>query len=138
MSVKDVAKETVRLELAGVGEKKACAEASIDASDAMVERIAGKVMQKLGEVNVSSSNTPSSDCPGSSVNSVQYQRRNQRNGRNRGRGRGRGSQSNNQGRPCRNCGSTEHIVKVCPTRFCQACGGRGHDQFNAICPNYQP
>ena len=132
MDVKAVTTEAVRLELAGVRVKKPCTEASVEAGDDMVDKIAEKVIQKLGGVTVSSAE----DGQLNSESAVQPQRRGQRGNRNRGRARGRGTQSN-QTRACRSCQSTDHIVKDCPTRFCQACGGRGHDQFNSTCPNYQ-
>ena len=136
MDVKAVTTEAVRLELAGVGVKKPCTEASVEAGDSMVDKIAEKVIQKLGGVTVSSAEDRVSDGQLNSASAVQPQRRGQRGNRNRGRARGRGTQSN-QTRACRSCQSTDHIVKDCPTRFCQACGGRGHDQFNSTCPNYQ-
>ena len=37
---------------------------------------------------------------------------------------------------CRSCKSPAHGYSKCPTRFCQACGGRGHDAWNQSCPNY--
>ena len=62
---------------------------------------------------------------------------------NRGRGRSNRARGGYRGgqrggtRRCRGCQSTEHIVRNCPTRFCQACGNRGHDQSSELCPNYQ-
>ena len=38
---------------------------------------------------------------------------------------------------CRSCQSTEHMFRSCPTRFCQACGKRGHDAWDKSCPNFQ-
>ena len=38
---------------------------------------------------------------------------------------------------CRTCQSTEHMFRSCPTRFCQACGRRGHDAWDKSCPNFQ-
>ena len=136
MDVKAVTTEAVRLELAGVGVKKPCTEASIEAGDDMVDKIAEKVIQRLGGVTVSSAEDRASDGQINSATAVPPQRRGPRGNRNRGRARGRGTQSN-QTRACRSCQNTDHIVKDCPTRFCQACGGRGHDQFNSTCPNYQ-
>ena len=136
MDVKAVTTEAVRLELAGVGAKKPCAEASVEAGDELVDKIAEKVIQKLGGVKVSPEDDRVPDGLVDSANVVHNQRRGQRGNRSRGRARGRGNQSN-QLRRCRSCQSTDHIVKDCPTRFCQACGGRGHNQFNATSPNYQ-
>ena len=50
------------------------------------------------------------------------------------RPQGRGGRND---RKCRGCQSTGHIVKDCPTRFCQACGQRGHDAWQQVCPNHQ-
>ena len=53
----------------------------------------------------------------------------------------RGATKGNQnGRPvnkfkCRNCRSTDHLIRKCPQRFCQACGKRGHDAWMDECPN---
>ena len=37
---------------------------------------------------------------------------------------------------CRNCQSTDHLVRYCPTLFCQSCGERGHDSWNKSCQKY--
>ena len=34
---------------------------------------------------------------------------------------------------CRGCNSTEHFIRSCPTRFCQACGAKGHDSWSPKC-----
>ena len=39
-------------------------------------------------------------------------------------------------RKCRNCGSEQHMVRKCPTRFCQACGERGHDTWDKTCQKH--
>ena len=36
-------------------------------------------------------------------------------------------------RQCWNCGDKTHILRQCPKRFCQACGGRGHDAWEEKC-----
>ena len=138
MDVKRVAQEAVRLELAGVGSTKPAAPEAINACDDMYEAIADKVIQKLSSTNISAV------VEEDDVNNVGYRGNrsrgvNQRGGR--GRGRGRGGAGAPQGRAqkkCRNCGSDEHLIRNCPRRFCQACGGRGHDQYNSSCPNFQP
>ena len=70
---------------------------------------------------------------------------------NRGRARNRGTggthrrgyssaprpPSNRGGRSCRACKATDHFVRDCPMRFCQACGKQGHDQSSDQCPNYE-
>ena len=138
MDVKGVAQEAVRLELAGVGMNHA-ATASVNSCDGMVDAIAERVIQKLGNTSISAVLDNEED-----VNNVRYRgnqsRGNfQRGGRGRGRGRGQsGASQNRSQKKCRSCGSEEHLIRFCPQRFCQACGGRGHDQYNASCPNFQP
>ena len=59
---------------------------------------------------------------------------------NRGRkGQYQGTQNRQdiQPRKCRSCQSTEHLIRYCPVRFCQACGKRGHDQYSNTCSNFQ-
>ena len=34
---------------------------------------------------------------------------------------------------CWNCGETSHFLRLCPTRFCQACGERGHSPRDKKC-----
>ena len=138
MDVKGVAQEAVRLELAGVGMNRAAAAAA-NSCDGMYDAIAERVIQRLGNTSISAVLDDEGD-----VNNVGYrgnQRRGnfQRGGRGRGRGRGQsGASQNHSQKKCRSCGSDEHLIRFCPQRFCQACGGRGHDQYNASCPNFQP
>ena len=138
LDAKATAKEAVRLELAGVGGKKSSAgETEVNSCDDMVEKIADRVLQKLGDAKISDSDDSNATC----VGNVRYQRRNNRGNGNRSRGRGRGNQNASQHqtpRACRSCKSTSHLIRDCPQRFCQACGGRGHDQSSQTCPNYQP
>ena len=35
---------------------------------------------------------------------------------------------------CWICQDTSHVVRKCPKRFCQACGGTGHDAWMKCCP----
>ena len=140
LDAKATAKEAVRLELAGVSEKKPSASTSeVNSCEEMVEMIADRVLQKLGDAKISDSDGNNTACVGN------IQQGGYRNGgargrfRGRGRGRGRGQGTRNQdSRVCRSCKSSGHFLRDCPQRFCQACGGRGHDQFNQACPNYQP
>ena len=136
MTVKEAATEAVRLELAGVGEKKPVAGA-INSCDEMVNAIAEKVLMKLGDLRVT---TDADNGGDTAINNATYSpRRGNYRGRGRDRGRGRGRTTYEQNRPqrkCRSCQSSDHLIKDCPTRFCQACGGRGHDQYNSSCPNF--
>ena len=52
--------------------------------------------------------------------------------RSQGNFRGRGQRKN--GRSCFNCGDKSHFVRQCPNRYCQSCGGTGHDAWNRNCP----
>ena len=152
--VNALANETVRLELAGIksfGVKKGRSprdegegsDVSI-VSEAAINSIAEKVIEKL-QIRVP---TPSGgaeiddsrDRVSADVNYASNYTQSGYRGRNfRGRGRFRGSARGrgNQTRKCRSCQSTEHLIRECPTRFCQACGNRGHDQSSTQCPNYQ-
>jgi hypothetical protein len=143
MDVKALATETVRLELAGVGGTKAPAEASINSCDEMVDAIAEKVLQRL---SIASGSSSREEVDVDNVDGNQRSRRdnsyrNRSSGRQRGRGRGQNrggtSQTQTSQRRCRSCKSTQHLIKDCPERYCQACGGRGHDQYNSSCPNFE-
>ena len=136
MDIKAVAEEAVRLELAGVGVPKSSTASAVNSCDDMVDVIASKVIERLGGAGLA---TEQDEVD---VNNVGYRYDNFRgrsSGRGRGRGRNRGSAS--QSRPtkkCRSCQETGHLIRNCPKRYCQACGGQGHDQYNTICPNYEP
>ena len=65
-----------------------------------------------------------------------FNRRAERNTQDRSTSWGRPAV--NQGNlKCRSCQSTGHLYRFCPQRFCQACGGKGHDAWDKGCPNYQ-
>ena len=146
-----LATETTRLELAGVksfGSKGATGSKQTEVNvceinDIAINSIAEKVIEKL---NLGSpglhqpSQASASDIDGTD-SGVQYVAQHGRGALGRG-GRGRGGRGG-RGRggatqkKCRNCQSTEHLIRRCPLRFCQACGQRGHDQYSADCPNWQ-
>lgn len=52
------------------------------------------------------------------------------------RGRNRENRfAGNRTNKCWNCGDPSHILRQCPKRFCQCCGGQGHDIWqNGGCP----
>lgn len=162
-----LAKETIRLELAGIksygtkctplGDLSSVNEVSL-ANDSVVDSIANKVIEKLNinPVNVVNSldhyayaPEPPADNAGNdqqvyyAANDFHYRGRGnyyrtgrgQFNNRGRSRGRGRG-QSQRGSKNCRGCGRGGHLVRNCPERYCQACGNKGHDQNNELCPNY--
>ena len=150
-----LAKETVRLELAGIksfGTKctrlnETSSVNEVAATDSsLVDSIVSKVVEKL---NLNVVNAVSGPCPDGAGNDgndgVNYMSNNYRgngsfrSGRgqwnNRGRARGRG-QVQRGDRRCHGCGRGGHFVRTCPERFCQACGSQGHDQNNQQCPKY--
>ena len=159
-----LAKETVRLELAGIKsygtkctpltELNSVSQVS-STDDSVVDSIVNKVMEKLNvnainAIGRSDHTTYSSEPPSEEAGSgeVNYASSNDYRGRGyyrsgrgqwnyRGRGRGRGGgQSQRGNKKCRGCGRGGHLVRTCPERFCQACGNKGHDQNNELCPNY--
>ena len=61
-----------------------------------------------------------------------------RNRKTRGRGRGQFYDRRSSTKlECRNCNSTEHLYRKCPSRYCQSCGKQGHDGWQNVCPNYK-
>lgn len=133
-SIKEITAETVRLELAGVGEKSGSSGAAANSCENMVDAIADRVIERLERNRICS--VEEDDTEVHNVGGARGGYRGRGRDRNRGRGRGNNQQNRSQ-RKCRACQEPGHIVKDCPRRFCQACGGRGHDQYNASCPNYQ-
>ena len=155
--ISTLATETVRLALAGVKSYSKCTTTSegcdsVDAvhattpmqlpgaSSDVINAIADVVVTKLKESSLAgpTANGANGDSSGQNFDGVQNVggRGNGFGGR-RGRGRGRGSRGNsNQIRKCRSCQSTDHVIKNCPTKFCEACGQRGHSQYDRSCPNY--
>ncbi len=131
-----LADETLRLEIAGVesfdGKKTTaeCFEIQESKTQTMVDMIAEKVIEKM------KFDTKQSE----EVNFAKQQPfRGQRRPRwqinfPRNTAQPAKQQSTKQ---CRACQSTEHFVRDCPVRFCQACGGKGHDAWEKHCPKYQ-
>ena len=153
-SMMQLAAETVRFQTAGVQSpsnapipiKTEVQEVSLGAiggnsitdEDSLVDSIVEKVVSRLGGLNVAGANSDSS------VNYMNSQHQHRGGGRNQRRGssynqRGKGNRGRGRGRgtfKCRNCNSPDHGYTQCPTRFCQACGGRGHDGWSRDCPNF--
>ena len=122
--INTLAKETVRLELAGVKSQMHLPPPNVnnvDEEKSLVDAIANKVMDKIENLSLEANQI--------SRGQNRYQRG--RNNANRGR---RGN--NRQPPRCRSCQVSGHVVHDCPTRFCQACGGKGHDAWQRSCPNY--
>ena len=140
--LKTLIDETSRLELAGVRsvttKKVICAidetQAQSETDNAnhqanLVKEITETVMKQLTDQGINSVST-------NKVNNETARRQNQFNRRKNNRyNKGRPS-SNQNTYPCRNCNSTNHLVRFCPVRFCQACGNRGHDSWDKSCPKY--
>lgn len=142
-----LATETVRLALAGVKSYSNCTttseacnsvgdiHASIpvqlpNASPDMINAIADVVVSKLKESSLGSSNSATGE-DAEEVGNV-----GRGSGGRRGRGRGGRNNGGNQIRRCRACQKTDHVIKNCPNKFCEACGQRGHSQYDRNCPNY--
>ena len=122
--INTLAKETVRLELAGVKSQMHLPPPNVnnvDEEKSLVDAIANKVMDKIENLSLEANQI--------SRGQNRYQRG--RNNANRGR---RGN--NRQPPRCRSFQVSGHVVRDCPTRFCQACGGKGHDAWQRSCPNY--
>ena len=154
-----LAVETVRLELAGIKSYSSTAQASAasvnvvsenDGEVDIVDAVAEKVIEKL-RISAAPDNMgygPSDNASattGSGANfagqrtynqSYRGQGNNRRNRGSQNRGRGGPPASFNNVKKCRSCQTIGHIVRDCPTRFCQACGQRGHDQWSSQCPNF--
>ena len=161
-SVTDLATEVTRLQTAGVPSVETIVKKEetgiyhvecegCDDESVMVDKIAEKVVHKLAcmKVDDGGDGMPRETLM-NFVGSSRGGRFNRRNGRggNRGANRGRGFDSKNGdnlstrdnqsgGFKCRNCQSSSHKYTKCPTRFCQACGQRGHDGWSRDCPNYR-
>ena len=146
--IKTIADETTRLELAGIrsllsdpsNNKGVFGAANPSDERSIVDSIAEKVIEKLQLQSTSINPDDGGKC-----NEINFAARNRGRGfrgRNyRAPGRGRSVSSNRNTEPrqmrCRTCQSTEHLFRNCPTRFCQACGARGHDAWDKNCPNFQ-
>ena len=161
-----LATEAVRLELAGIKSYKSKSStaskmegcnAVVDTNEAVINSIIDKVVEKMQHTSVNvvsdasckvkDSTKPNDEEDGASINFTR--RSNQGYNRYSSRGDSRGGRyyrnyyrggsrsQSNKARKCRACESTEHIIKDCPLRFCQACGNRGHDQYNEKCPKFQ-
>ena len=145
-----LASETTRLQLAGIDSfafEKVQQCMSVD-SASMVDEIAAKVIEKLkGTLTISDGGDVEDKQDSAAANFVGnnwrgYQRRGRRgtfsNRSNQPRSRNpRNNGTAQRGRNCRVCGNPDHFFRDCPNRFCQACGNKGHDAWNASCSKYQ-
>ena len=157
--IQALAVETTRLQLAGVQSNieihGSINEISVNTHKGskeipadIVDAIADKVVDKINSIKVASGghenleNDVSFTTNPPFVGQRAFSGRNFRGQgggrRNRGRGTFRGGyRALNNRLKCRSCQSTDHLVASCPTRFCQACGQRGHDSWTPACPKYQ-
>ena len=148
-SIDQLADEVARLELAGVKSRQQpkseinnCNDITNDAINSIAERVLEKFKtlhvdkpeENKEETKVQSVSDGRKEKFRSDFRSNQFSNR----GNNRNRRSGVGNYNASQPRKCRSCFSTEHLLRNCPTRFCQACGQRGHDQFDSKCPNFHP
>ena len=148
-SIDELAIETSRLQIAGI--KSFASTAPTEPHECMsvnspsIDDIVSKVMQKLsmdsenkdgGQLEPDSAHFVGSQFRGRQ-NRGSYSRQ---NNQHRGKACGRvpmGPRVSKSGRKCRSCQSTDHVVRDCPTRFCQACGNIGHDSWDRACPKFQ-
>ena len=141
-ALNDLAKETTRLQIAGIQSLASNQQGhcmSVNTED-LVDSIADKVLEKMNGMSVGAPGgteaSPSVNYFGKRSNRFTTRGKNQSRPRSRNF-RGGYQPSNSQSQKCRSCQSTDHYVRECPSRFCQACGNKGHDSWDKSCPNYQ-
>lgn len=126
-----VVEETVRLELAGIkptSKSKDTHVYSVDVNDG--ECSTSAVMARLDKIEARiEARLPLPD----EEKTVNYVRRGASYPRRTGR---TSAKDKSTTRKCRNCGNTDHLVRECPSRFCQSCGKAGHDAWDKRCPKY--
>ena len=137
MDVKAAASEVIRLELAGVTSRKPKSSLAVNAceenSDTLVEAISEKVLEKLKLKSEMCSESKEVNFVRTDSNYQQFVRR----GRGKSYPRGGGDARKKDTRKCWTCGSTQHIMRNCDLKHCQACGTQGCYHRNPKCPNYQ-
>ena len=145
-SIDKLAAETSRLQIAGINSfASTVSHQCMSVNNPSIDQIVSKVVQKL---SMDIENTDGGQPVQASANFVGSQFRGRRNrgnysyqsnqcGEKNYRRAPIGPRFNKSNRKCRSCQSTDHFVKDCPTRYCQACGNRGHDAWDRACENYQ-
>ena len=150
LDINGLATETIRLQLAGINsyskhrnvKNDINVDTTINAvndvlrSTSLVDSIADSVIKKLQVNNITNCVEGSSQSNNEEINNV-HRGRGYRSNNRRGYRGYQGSTKSRKDMKCRSCQSTDHFVKDCPTRFCQACGNRGHDAWQKSCPNHQ-
>ena len=129
MTYKLVVDNAIRFQVAGV---KSCMKKNVDTVNKIQEATHSVLPTASNELE-----TRMNSLEGlvAQISNFGLGNRGRNRGRGRGRYRGRGNGSNNE-RHCWNCSSQSHVVRQCPNRFCQSCGGRGHDAWQTSCPNH--
>ena len=111
--------------------EECCANLATDASQTMVEMVTENVMKQMKEIFISQ---PGGTVETGTANYINIRSYRGHRGRNQ-RPFNRNRSALPQNRKCRACKSPDHMVRECPTRFCQACGERGHNSWEKRCPN---
>ena len=148
LSVEKLAGEVSRLQLAGIQSFASTNphECFAIENNSVVDLIAEKVIRKLKETSLECSGGQDREEKLPEANFVGNRFNRGRGGRNQryfGRQNWRKNSNspissyNQQQKKCRTCQSSDHFFRQCPNRFCQACGGLGHDAWDKACPKYQ-
>ena len=154
--IDSLAEETTRLQLAGITSVYQSCQ-SIEAVNVnnpwttipseVLDSIAAKVVDKLNSnnKNAKTGGWQPSKLEANFANSLSHNQQNNIRGKSENssyqspyQGVSRGIYQNTpyQQRKCRCCQSTTHLLKNCPSRFCQNCGQRGHDSKDQVCPKF--
>ena len=137
-NILDIAKETSRLEITGIesysSKKEEYFEVKGAESQAIVDMVTDKVMKQVKGVALAAQGIDVEMGSAHYMQNRSFSGQKQWKQRQPSRNKPALSQQN---RKCRACQSTEHFVRECQTRFCQACGNRGHNSWDKNCPKYQ-
>ena len=127
-NVDDVIKEAVRLELAGVKSRSsgACNVNVVEEASGsnVTEGLLEPILARLDRLE-----TMSSSRDDNTVNHIRSDSRNDSRGKQKVPFKGKLKK-------CRRCDSTQHVIRWCPSRLCQACGVEGHDSWDRKCAKY--
>ena len=144
--IKTLGAEAVRLEIAGVTDKQSVATFNGVGNDGneWINVVTGRVFEKVQVMNASNNHEHTDKA----VNTNYFNRKFPKDYRtndypNRSnnprctaeKGDNRGYRVDNSRR---SWNSTEHFVRNCPKRYCQASGEQGHDQSDRNCKRFQP
>lgn len=141
-TLSQLAQQTVVFQTAGVSVSNGSVSVKSEVNE-VSDLVAGSnvsLVDEIVEKVVSKLQFPDAEDPVNFVQSSDRGNRGNRGNRGKGRFNRRGYRESSAGRgafSCRNCRSPSHGYSKCPTRFCQACGSRGHDAWSTDCPNYR-